>query len=504
MPNLRLALIISAVWLTACVLTGGLAALLGPGPIWLGVAVLLPVLTVLISLVGAVMADQRESRKLAALAMAAGLSDTKNDALSMGAIVTRLGRRLERAHHFKIALSAQQQAVLVADEKGLVLASSQGLRQLAPGVVEGASLDTLFGEGYLEAGGGPPEASMIMLDNKRFGVTRLQVGPSNIMLELVPAGVFIQDDDLDAFVGALATGQTSFRFEHEATGRNPALLALNNAMAAIDEGLAQIERVAAGHNELHDALDGPLSGVARRLNDFAGAVLDQVAEEQAERQKLQARLAAVDSLVKGFEERLADESQQTANAQSEATNTSRALAEGTVRLKQALSLGRDARTIASAAELSARRTHAAAGDVEQMTRDVDQMVQAIEDVSFRTNLLALNAAVEAARAGEKGAGFAVVADEVRQLAQLTNRSAKEIRTIVTQGRTQAAAGLAETQSLQKMIGELEAYLRNLSNETDSIAVALEQGELAIGRLTARAAPSAGTRTGLRPQQRASA
>ncbi|RYE39831.1 MAG: hypothetical protein EOP21_10215, partial [Hyphomicrobiales bacterium] len=56
MPNLRLALIISAVWLTACVLTGGLAALLGPGPIWLGVAVLLPVLTVLISLVGAVMA----------------------------------------------------------------------------------------------------------------------------------------------------------------------------------------------------------------------------------------------------------------------------------------------------------------------------------------------------------------------------------------------------------------------------------------------------------------
>jgi methyl-accepting chemotaxis protein len=212
----------------------------------------------------------------------------------------------------------------------------------------------------------------------------------------------------------------------------------------------------------------------------------------------------VDSLVKGFEERLADESQQTANAQSEATNTSRALAEGTVRLKQALSLGRDARTIASAAELSARRTHAAAGDVEQMTRDVDQMVQAIEDVSFRTNLLALNAAVEAARAGEKGAGFAVVADEVRQLAQLTNRSAKEIRTIVTQGRTQAAAGLAETQSLQKMIGELEGYLRNLSNETDSIAIALEQGELAIGRLTARAAPSAGTRTGLRPQQRASA
>jgi methyl-accepting chemotaxis protein len=115
------------------------------------------------------------------------------------------------------------------------------------------------------------------------------------------------------------------------------------------------------------------------------------------------------------------------------------------------------------------------------------MVQAIEDVSFRTNLLALNAAVEAARAGEKGAGFAVVADEVRQLAQLTNRSAKDIRAVVTRGRAHAETGVSEARMLQKMIADLDGHLRNLSNETDTITQTLDEGETALKRLTGRMA-----------------
>lgn len=487
MPHLRQALIISALWLTACLLAGGFAALLGPGPIWMGIAVLLPVMTVLLTLVGAVMIDQRQNRSLAALAQAAGLDDLPGESLSMGAIVTRLGRRVERAHHFRSALAALERPALLADDKNTIVALSAGLGRLSGDIAEGASLDTVFGEGYLDGGGGPPEHGMVMLGDQRFEVKRTLVAHNRALLEFMPAGVFVEDDDLDAFVGALGTGQTSFRFENEATRRNGALLALNGAMASIDAALAQLDRVAGGHDELHDALDGPLSGVARRLNDFAAAVVDQVAEEQAHRQKLEARLAAVGTLVEGFEKRLAELDTQGALSQADATATGEALAQGNQRLKQALALGRDAQTIASAAELAVRRTHAVAGEVDQMTRNVDQMIQAIEDVSFRTNLLALNAAVEAARAGEKGAGFAVVADEVRQLAQITNRSAKDIRAVVSQGRLQAATGVAEAKSLQKMIGELEAYLRNLGNETGTIAAALDEGELAMRRLTARMA-----------------
>src|SRR5690606_9775597 len=171
----------------------------------------------------------------------------------------------------------------------------------------------------------------------------------------------------------------------------------------------------------------------------------------------------------------------------DADHTGRALAQGNAHLKQALAWGRNAQTLAGAAELAVRRTHEVVGEVDQMTREIDQMVQAIEDVSFRTNLLALNAAVEAARAGEKGAGFAVVADEVRQLAQLTNNSAREIRAVVSRGRAQAEAGVTEAQHLQKVIADLEGYLRNLSNETGTVATTLEEGELAMRRLTGRMA-----------------
>ena len=109
---------------------------------------------------------------------------------------------------------------------------------------------------------------------------------------------------------------------------------------------------------------------------------------------------------------------------------------------------------------------------------------AIEDVSFRTNLLALNAAVEAARAGEKGAGFAVVADEVRMLAQSSQKTAREIRSLVGHSRSHSEQGLAESQSLRKILGSLVGNLDSLSSETEVVAAAFDEGAVAIGGLEA--------------------
>jgi methyl-accepting chemotaxis protein len=506
MPNLRLALIVTGIWLGGIVLAGGLLAVLGDGLAWQGSVAGLVLAALITTLFVALQRDRQHSVMLASVALAAGLSDQPSEPLSIATIVARLGKRLEKAHHFKGAIAAMHRPAVVVDGEGLILAASTGAAALVKGPLEGATLDMLFGPGYLAAGGGAPEEAMVMLGNARFSVSRRPIAAGRYLLELVPAGSYIEDDDLDAFAGALAGGQTGFRFEAAVAATQPALAALNAGLARLDAGLLQLEGIAAGGDDMPDALDGPLGALARRLQDFIAAMIEQLGEERDARAALEERLGAVGRLLDTFEQRASHQDALSAESRTDAGTTRQALAEGGGRLRQALAIGRDAQELVGQADLAVRRTHAVVGELDQMTQEVDKMVQAIEDVSFRTNLLALNAAVEAARAGEKGAGFAVVADEVRQLAQLTNRSARDIRAVVRRGRAQSETGVNEAQALQEMIAGLDLHLRNLSNETDTIAATLDEGDAALKRLTGRMASfgDAGEAVSALPARRARA
>ncbi|MFD2647621.1 methyl-accepting chemotaxis protein [Devosia albogilva] len=484
MVRLNQALISNGIWVGAAAVSGGMFFAIGPGTAFMTMAGSLVGLAAAGTMALAVMAERQEQQALAALALAAGLSEHPDEPLTIAGIVSRMGKRLEKAHTFKAAIASMRLPAAVVDEGGRVLAASAGLGQLAPDAGEGGTLNGLFGAGYLEAGGGAPEEALVTLGGRRFQMRRHDLTASRSLIELEPAGSYIEDDDLDAVATAIGAGQTSFRFQQTAVQGQRALAALNSGMARLDDHLARLAEVAAG-GDLPDALSGPLGQIGKRLGEQARSLAAQLSDERAQRSTVERRLQRVAQLVETFEARAGELGALVSEGGAEVMQGGLVLADGADRLRRATLRGRKARELAGDADLAARRVGAAMGEINGITAQIDQMVATIEDISFRTNLLALNAAVEAARAGERGAGFAVVADEVRQLAQLSNRSAKDIRAAVGRGRAQAEAGVSEAEGLQKMVAELEDHLRNLSNETDTIAITLEGGEASLKQLGGR-------------------
>jgi methyl-accepting chemotaxis protein len=110
--------------------------------------------------------------------------------------------------------------------------------------------------------------------------------------------------------------------------------------------------------------------------------------------------------------------------------------------------------------------------VENASAIVQQFLQTIQQISEQTDLLALNAAIEAARAGESGRGFAVVADEVRKLADHSNRTADEVRDVVTSMRREVNTASLAFRDGVSSLGNVDATSRNVTEALNTIHFAI--------------------------------
>ena len=242
---------------------------------------------------------------------------------------------------------------------------------------------------------------------------------------------------------------------------------LQRVVEALDTGLSQ---VASGNLsfQIEDVFPPELETLRQNFNR-AISTLDNTLSaigdnSNAVRANSQNMSSSADQLATRTERQAASIS-ETANAISAITEAVRTQI---TRSEQAEKIARDAKAGTQESGRIMQETINAMEAIQGSSRQINQIINVIDEIAFQTNLLALNAGVEAARAGESGKGFAVVAQEVRELAQRSSKAAKEISGLLQKSTGEVESGVALVEKAGNSLRGIGEYVEAINGRLHEI------------------------------------
>ncbi len=253
---------------------------------------------------------------------------------------------------------------------------------------------------------------------------------------------------------------------------------------AVNALAAGLERLA--HGDLTRAIDTPFSGSLDRLRADFNASLTTLRDTLAQIQNNALTIQSSGSAMQGAAgdlsrrtEAQAASLEETAAAVEEITATVRNSAD---RAREANAIVVSARSNADASVVVVQDAVSAMSRIEGASKQIEQIIDVIDEIAFQTNLLALNAGIEAARAGEAGKGFAVVAMEVRELAQRSASAAKEIKGLIETSSREVFSGVGHVQKTGSVLNDISRQISDISAHMNMIATAAQDQSSALSEV----------------------
>nr|WP_315023789.1 methyl-accepting chemotaxis protein [uncultured Aminipila sp.] len=275
----------------------------------------------------------------------------------------------------------------------------------------------------------------------------------------------IADGDLEVIVDTKAVDETG----QVAEGLDRTVVRLREYIKYIDEVSFILGEMASGNLvfELKQDYVGEFAKIKDALLDIQRTFIQTFSEISVSADQV---ATGSEQLAQGAQQ-LSQGSMQQASSVEELSATIMEISEG---IKKSAQNANEASSISSESEIEVEHGNqqmtkmiSAMEEIKSASNQISNIIKAIDDIAFQTNILALNAAVEAARAGEAGKGFAVVADEVRNLAAKSGNAAKDTTSLIE-------TAIAAVENGTKIVDETAASLEKIVVNTKHSATVIDE------------------------------